>query len=120
MAKNRMTVKMKNRELKRQGFFQRYLGIATPPNYDKYIKNKLIQAVVSLEKFDQELINRKDGNEADNYLKEVAEKLNRLGLLPDSDLFQVNNITYKANPRYMKAKDKRMEKGTGGTGDKYH
>lgn len=107
MAKNRMTVKMSKRELKRQGFFQRYLGIDAPPNYNQYIQNKLVK-VISLEKFDQALIDRDDDNEADNVLWEVVKNLKRQRLLPISN----------PNLRYIDVTDKR-DRGIGGTGDKW-
>ena len=105
-----MTVKMKNRELKRQGFFLRYLEIEVPRNYNQYIQNKLVQ-VISLEKFDQALIDRADGNEADNVLWGVVNDLKRLGLLTNA---------YLSNPnlRYINVTDKR-DRGIGGTGDKW-
>ena len=120
MAKKLTSVKMRNLKLKRQSFFRSYLGIIIPLNSDKYFQSKRVKAVVNLEKFDQALIDRDNGNKADNYLKEVASKLKGLGLLPNPDLSQANNITYKPNRRYMKATDKRAERGTGGTGDKFH
>ena len=107
MAKNRMTVKMKNRELKRQGFFLRYLEIEVPCNYNQYIQNKLVK-VISLEKFDQALIDRDDDNEADNVLWEVVKNLKRQRLLPISN----------PNLRYIDVTDKR-DRGIGGTGDKW-
>lgn len=110
MAKNRITVKMKNRELKRQGFFLRYLETEVPRNYNQYIQDKLVQ-VISLEKFDQALLNRADGNEADSVLWEVVKNLKRQRLLPNAD-------SSNANPRYIDVKDKR-ERVNGGTGDKW-
>ena len=107
MAKNRMTVKMKNRESKRQGFFLRYLEIEVPCNYNQYIQNKLVK-VISLEKFDQALIDRDDDNEADNVLWEVVKNLKRQRLLPISN----------PNLRYIDVTDKR-DRGIGGTGDKW-
>ena len=120
MAKKLASVKLRNLKLNRQGFFRRYFGIVIPLNSDKYFQSKRVKAAVNLEKFDQALIHRDNGNEADNYLNEVASKLKELGLLPNPDLSQANNITYKPNTRYMKATDKRVERGTGGTGDKFH
>lgn len=110
MAKNRMTVKMSKRELKRQGFFQRYLGIDAPPNYNQYIQNKLVK-VISLEKFDQALLNRADGNEADSVLWEVVKNLKRQDLLPNANLSN-------PNPRYMDVTYP-IERVNGGTGDKW-
>ena len=110
MAKNRMTVKMSKRELKRQGFFQRYLGIDAPPNYNQYIQNKLVK-VISLEKFDQALIDRDDDNEADNVLWEVVKNLKRQDLLPNANLSN-------PNPRYMDVTYP-IERVNGGTGDKW-
>ena len=110
MAKNRMTVKMKNRELKRQGFFRRYLGIDAPPNYNQYIQNKLVK-VISLEKFDQALIDRDDDNEADSVLWEVVKNLKRQDLLPNANLSN-------PNPRYLGVTNP-IERVNGGTGDKW-
>ena len=110
MAKNRMTVKMKNRESKRQGFFLRYLEIEVPCNYNQYIQNKLVK-VISLEKFDQALIDRADGNEADSVLWEVVKNLKRQDLLPNTNLSN-------PNPRYMDVKYP-IERVNGGTGDKW-
>ena len=110
MAKNRMTVKMKNRESKRQGFFLRYLEIEVPCNYNQYIQNKLVK-VISLEKFDQALLNRADGNEADSVLWEVVKNLKRQDLLPNAGLSN-------PNLRYIDVTDKR-DRGIGGTGDKW-
>ena len=110
MAKNRMTVEMSKRELKRQGFFQRYLGIDAPPNYNQYIQNKLVK-VISLEKFDQALIDRADGNEADSVLWEVVKNLKRQDLLPNANLSN-------PNPRYMDVTYP-IERVNGGTGDKW-
>jgi len=110
MAKNRMTVKMKNRESKRQGFFLRYLEIEVPCNYNQYIQNKLVK-VISLEKFDQALIDRADGNEADSVLWEVVKNLKRQDLLPNANLSN-------PNPRYMDVTNP-IERVNGGTGDKW-
>ena len=110
MAKNRMTVKMKNRQLKRQGFFLRYLEIEVPRNYNQYIQNKLVK-VISLEKFDQALIDRDDGNEADSVLWEVVKNLKRQDLLPNANLSN-------PNPRYMGVTYP-IERVNGGTGDKW-
>ena len=110
MAKKLPSVKMRNRESKREGFFQRYLGIDAPPNYNQYIQNKLVK-VISLEKFDQALIDRDDDNEADSVLWEVVKNLKRQRLLPNAD-------SSNANPRYIDVKDKR-ERVNGGTGDKW-
>ena len=110
MAKKLPSVKMRNRESKREGFFQRYLGIDAPPNYNHYIQNNLVK-VISLEKFDQALIDRDDDNEADSVLWEVVKNLKRQRLLPNAD-------SSNANPRYIDVKDKR-ERVNGGTGDKW-
>ena len=110
MAKNRIAVKRKNPELKRQGFFLRYLEIEVPRNYNQYIQNKLVQ-VISLEKFDQALIDRADGNEADSVLWEVVKNLKRQDLLPYANLSNPNS-------RYVDVTDKK-ERVNGGTGDKW-
>ena len=110
MAKKLPSVKMRNRESKREGFFQRYLGIDAPPNYNQYIQNKLVK-VISLEKFDQALIDRDDDNEADSVLWEVVKNLKRQDLLPNANLSN-------PNPRYMDVTYP-IERVNGGTGDKW-
>jgi hypothetical protein len=123
--------KLLKRDLNRENFFIDYLMIKTAPNnLEQFIRVELIK-FVHLDEFDEALTNRDADYKADAYLKRVADDLIRQGLKPGptiaikDDPRSTQHVysglsSYKKNPRYEKAGDRREPEGTGGTGDRYH